>query len=77
MFWLNQESRKKVDDIVITELVTTNAEIASDKETGVAFMIQHKQINQLRLCYKMFKLDENISENASLRHIIMKITPYI
>lgn len=74
--WLEPESKSRCLDLVVRNCVTRQAEVVADKETGCEFMFEHSKLEELKLCNKIFKRDEN-TEGNSQRHIINKMNPYI
>lgn len=71
-YWLESMSKLKIMQIVEKQLITQQAEILVDKQTGCDFMFNYARLDELALMYKVFKRDED-----SLRHIVNKMSPYI
>ena len=71
-FWLQPETKPKMLKRVEEQLISHKAEAVVQKDTGCAYMFEHKQLEYLKLMYKNFKRDEK-----TLELIIEKMNPYI
>ena len=59
-------------NIVVSELITKQANEVSEKDTGCVYMFQNKRLEELKLLFNIFKRDPN-----TFGLIIQKMNPYI
>ena len=69
---LEQETKPKLVDRMIHELVTRNYQNIVDKETGCKYMFENMRTNDLELMYKVFIRDEN-----AITSVIQHMSNYI
>ena len=71
-YFLQDQSKQLVIDILLKEAVEMQAESLTSKETGCMYMFTEKKIDQLTMMYKVF-----YRTPSTLNHIINKMNPYI
>ena len=59
-YWLQEETKPKIQRILINEMVTKHAEAVGDKETGTTYMLENNKHDQLALMYKCFNRDPGV-----------------
>lgn len=71
-YFLQDQSKQLVIEILLREAVEMQAESLTSKETGCMYMFTEKKIDQLTMMYKVF-----YRTPSTLNHIINKMNPYI
>ena len=56
-YWLQPETKTKMLQIVEFELISNKAEEISGKDSGVKYMFQQKNHDELKLMFDIFKRD--------------------
>lgn len=71
-YWFQPETKQKMLNIVISELITKMAEEVSQKETGCIYMFKNQRLEELKILFEVFKRD-----SSTFGLIIQKMNPYI
>ena len=71
-YFLQEQTKSRIVDIVLKEAVENPAEQLTLKETGCEYMFNQRKISQLQEMYEVFSRVE-----TTLKFVINKMTPFI
>lgn len=71
-FYLQEQTKPKIINIVLTQCVENKAEDLSDMEMGCTYMFDNRKMDQLSLMYKVF-----LRVETTLKYMIAKMDPFI
>lgn len=71
-FYLQEQTKPKIINIVLTECIDCKAEDLTNMEMGCTYMFDNRKIDQLKLMYDVF-----LRVDTTLKFVIQKMDPFI
>lgn len=71
-YFLQQETKSKLLNVIQEQIIEKQAQHLVDKDTGCEYMFQNKKFDELALLFRIFK-----RVDSTIKFIITKMAPYI